>query len=100
MAEVCKVCGYPKELCVCKAIEREAEKIRIFVEKRRFGKLTTIVEGVTENAKELASQLKSKLACGGTFKNKRIELQGDHRARLKDILIKLGYSGDQIEIRK
>lgn len=96
--EVCSVCGLPKSLCVCKAIEREAEKIRIFVEKRRFGKLTTIIEGITEDAKELASQLKSKLACGGTFKNKRIELQGDHRSRLKDILVKLGYSKDQIEI--
>lgn len=98
MSEVCSVCGLPKSLCVCKAIEREAEKIKIFVEKRRFDKLITIIEGVTENAKELTSQFKSKLGCGGTYKNDRIELQGDHRSKLKDILLKLGYSEEQIEI--
>lgn len=98
MPEVCPKCGLPKELCVCGAIEREAEKIRIFVEKRRFGKMTTVIEGISNNAKELSSQLKSKLACGGTFKEGHIELQGDHRSRLKEILVKLGYDKDQIEI--
>lgn len=96
--EICSKCGLPKSLCVCGAIEREAQKIKIFVEKRRFGKLTTIVEGITDNAKDLASQLKSKLACGGTFKEGHIELQGDHRGKLKDVLVKLGYSEDQIEV--
>lgn len=98
MVEVCKVCGYPLELCVCKAIEREAQKIRVFVERRKFGKPITIIEGVTESAKELTSQFKSRLGCGGTYKNERIELQGDHRSKLKEILLKLGYSEDQIEI--
>jgi hypothetical protein len=36
--------------------------------------------------------------CGGTFKNGHIELQGDHRNRLKEILLKLGYEEKQIEI--
>lgn len=98
MTEVCPKCGLTKELCVCEAIEREAQKIRIYTEKRKFGKLTTIIEGITENAKETASQLKQKLACGGTFKNNRIELQGDHRNKLKDILVKLGYEEEQIEL--
>jgi translation initiation factor 1 len=98
MAEVCPKCGLNKELCVCSAIEREEQKIRIFVEKRKFNKPTTIIEGITDNAKEVASQLKAKLACGGTFKDNHIELQGDHRNRLKDILVKMGYSDDQIEI--
>jgi len=98
MPEVCPKCGLPKELCACEAIEREAQKIKIFVEKRKFGKPITIVEGITDNAKDLTSQLKSKLACGGTFKNNHIELQGDHRSKLKDILVKLGYEEDQIEL--
>lgn len=68
------------------------------MEKRRFNKPTTIIEGITDNAKDLASQLKSKLACGGTFKDNHIELQGDHRNKLKDILVKLGYDESQIEI--
>lgn len=95
---VCSRCGLPVDLCVCATIEREAQKITIFVEKRKFNKPITVIEGITDNAKDLASQLKAKLACGGTFKNNHIELQGDHRNRLKDILVKLGYSEDQIEL--
>ncbi len=98
MAEVCSKCGLPKEICVCAAIEKEKQKIRIFIEKRRFGKPTTIIEGITENTKEIVSQLKQKLACGGTFKDNHIELQGDHRMKLKEILLKMGYSEEQIEL--
>jgi translation initiation factor 1 len=94
----CSKCGLPSELCVCRAIEIEAQKIKIYTEVRRFRKQITIVEGITENAKEIASQLKSKLACGGTFKNNRIELQGNHKSKLKEILVKLGYEENQIEV--
>ena len=98
MPAVCPKCGLPLELCICKTIEREAEKIRVYVEKRRFGKPTTIIEGIKENPKEIVSKLKSKLACGGTFKKGHIELQGDHRNKIKEILVKLGYNEEQIEI--
>ncbi|MEM5882916.1 MAG: stress response translation initiation inhibitor YciH [Candidatus Aenigmatarchaeota archaeon] len=98
MAEVCPKCGLPLELCVCKTIEREAEKIRVFIERRRFDKPITIIEGIKDNAKEITSQLKQKLACGGTFKKGHIELQGDHRVKIKELLVKLGYSEDLIEI--
>jgi len=99
MPEICPTCGLPKELCACGAIEREAQKIRVFVESRKFNKPITVIEGITENAKGVASQLKARLACGGTYKNNHIELQGDHRKRIKEILVKLGYSEDQIELR-
>jgi len=98
MPEVCTKCGLPKEICACGVMEREAQKISIFVEKRKFGKPITVVKGITDRAKEVTSELKAKLACGGTFKNNHIELQGDHRNRLKDVLIKLGYSEGQIEL--
>jgi len=96
--EICPVCGLPKSLCICKTIEQAEQKIKIFVEKRRFGKPTTIIEGIN-NGKEIIKQLKAKLACGGTVKNNHIELQGNHKNKLKEILIKLGYSEDQIEIK-
>ena len=98
MPEICPKCGLPKELCVCGVIEQETQKVQVSVEKRRFGKNITLITGITNNAKDITSQLKSKLACGGTFKNGHIELQGDHKTRLKDILLKLGYAEDQIEI--
>ena len=94
----CSTCGLPIDLCACAAIGREAQKINIWIEKRKFDKPVTIVEGITENAKEVASQLKSKLATGGTSKHGHIELLGDHRNRIVQILVKLGYSEEQIEI--
>jgi len=97
MEGVCKVCGLPKSLCTCVAIDRESQKIKVFIEKRKFGKPATIIEGIVENGKEVSSQLKAKLACGGTFKNNRIELQGDHKKKIKDILAKMGYDENQIE---
>jgi len=95
---ICSGCGLPSELCVCTAIEKVEQKLKIFVEKRKFRKPTTVIEGVTDNAKDIVKRLKTKLACGGTLKGNHIELQGDHRAKLKDMLKKLGYKEDQIEI--
>ena len=94
----CSTCGLPEDLCACAALGREGQKIRIFVETRKFNKPITIVEGITENAKEVASQLKSKLATGGTFKNGHIELLGDHRNRIVKILVKMGYDESQIDM--
>ncbi len=100
--EVCKVCGLPKELCVCQEIAREQQRISVYSMKRKFGKIVTIIEGVDEkqlNLKELTKELKSKLACGGTSKDGRIELQGNHKARIKDVLAKMGFSHEMIDVR-
>ena len=99
MPEICPRCGLIKELCTCGTIEREALKIKVYVTRRRFGKAVTIIEGIDEKSgKELTTNLKRKLACGGTFKNGNIELQGNHKYRIKDFLLKMGYDEDQIEI--
>lgn len=95
---ICSKCGLPVDICTCKIIEREEGRIKVYVEKRKFGKPITIIEGVKDNVKETLSQLRQKLACGGTFKNGHIELQGDHRARIKELLLKLGYQAEKIEI--
>ena len=101
MAEICAKCGLPEELCVCETIAKEAQKIQIKVVKRRYGKKYTIVKGINSkdiNMKDLAKKLKSVLACGGTFKDDTIELQGEHKTKTKEILIKMGFSPEQIEI--
>ena len=98
MQNVCSTCGLPLDLCICKTIDKNIQKIKVFIEKRKFNKPTTIIEGITNNGKEVATKLKSKLACGGTVKENHIELQGDHRLRLKDLLKNLGYKEEQIEI--
>ena len=101
MGEVCPKCGLPKELCVCETIAKEKQKIRIRTVKRRYGKITTVIEGFDKDidVKSLAKKLKSALACGGTSKDDVIELQGDHRQKAKEILIKNGFAEDQIEVR-
>lgn len=61
----------------------------------------TVIRGIdTEkiDIKQLLKTLKSKLACGGTYKNDEIELQGDHRERAKQILIKEGFPASIIEV--
>ncbi|HEU97293.1 MAG TPA: stress response translation initiation inhibitor YciH [Fervidicoccus fontis] len=91
--------GLPEELC--EQLVREQQLIKIRLEKRKFGKEVTIIEGIDEkdvDVKKLASQLKTKLATGGTVKNGKIELQGDHRSVLKDILIELGFPPDNIVV--
>ena len=68
---------------------------------KRYGKYVTIIKGIDPkkiDLKELKRKLKSKLACGGTYKNGEIELQGDHRERVKKILIEEGFQKDIIEV--
>jgi len=92
----------PKELCVCEEIAREQQRINVYSIKRKFGKKVTIVEGIDEkqlDLKELTKKLKSKLACGGTTKEGRIELQGDHKARVKDVLVEMGFSPNMIDMK-
>ncbi len=99
---VCEVCGLPKELCVCEDIAREAQKIKVYTTRRKFGKLMTVVEGIDDRSidlKELVKILKTECACGGTFKDKRIELQGDHKEKVKDMLLRIGFSQDLIEVK-
>jgi len=100
--EVCSVCGLPKELCVCQEIAREQQRISVYAMRRKFGKEVTIVEGIDEkqlDPKELTKKLKSKLACGGTWKEGKIELQGNHKARVKEVLVGMGFSPDMINIK-
>ena len=94
MSEICDVCGLPKEICVCEDIAREQQKITIAVDKRRYGKMMTIVDGINPHDLDidaLISNLKSICACGGTIKEGKIELQGDHRMKVKETLEKMGF---------
>ncbi len=100
MSGICPKCGLPEELCICETMAREEEKILISLTKKRYGKTVTIIEGISKDVdiKNVLKQLKTKLACGGTYKNNTVELQGDHKGRVKDILIKLGFPNSKIEI--
>lgn len=93
----CPKCGLPPELCVCEDITRGAQKIRVRRDRRTFGKYVTVVEGFDNlDVAGIAKELKRKLACGGTTKDGKVELQGDHSAKVKDVLTELGFSAELI----
>jgi len=95
MAEICSVCGLPKELCVCEDIAREQQEIKITTAKRRYGKVVTIIEGIDPtdiDLEELARFLKNRCAAGGTVKDGIIELQGDHKKKSIEALKEKGYT--------
>jgi len=100
MNEICPKCGLPQDLCVCETIAKEEQRIRVRKEKKRYGKMITLVDGIdksTIDIKEVAKKLKNKLACGGTIKDSTIELQGDHVAKVREELAKLGFNPETID---
>ena len=99
MASICNLCGLPDELCICQEIAKEQQKAIIRTDRRRYGKMVTIVEGIDDSAidiHDLAKTLKSRCASGGTVKGRTIELQGEHKKRAAQVLKKNGY---QVEVR-
>ena len=96
MSQMCDVCGLPKEICVCEEIAREQQEIQIYTVARRYGKMVTVVEGLTSDIDVggLCSELKAACACGGTAKNGTIELQGDHKSKVKQVLEKMGFNAE------
>ncbi len=94
MAEICSVCGLPKELCMCEEIAREQHIGQDYTDSRRYGKIVTVVEGIDDNdidMDDLAKKLKNKCAAGGTAKEGKIELQGDHKKKVKEVLEEMGF---------
>ena len=95
---VCPTCGLPLDICTCKVIHREARKIKVYLTTRKFGKPVTIVDGIDDKSvKPVLKSLKQKLACGGSFKDGKIELQGNHVQKTKDILFSLGFDKEMLE---
>ena len=97
---VCPKCGLVQELCVCETIAKEEQRIKVMAVKRKFGKIITVVQGIDAkdiDLKDVAKKLKSKFACGGTVKDNAIELQGDHKQKVKEELIRMGFSPETIE---
>lgn len=97
-----QVCGeeIPAELCEQLIVEQPLIKIKL--DHRKFGKPVTVIDGFPNNKdllKHLARFFKTKLAAGGTYREDegRIELQGDHRQRVRQILIEdLGVNPENI----
>ncbi|WP_435359443.1 translation initiation factor [Haloarchaeobius sp. DFWS5] len=75
-------------------LDRADTKLSVRVEKRRYGKPMTIVEGFPHGTdlRDLASTLKRAVGAGGTVDGDTIEIQGDQIDRVRDILKREGYA--------
>jgi translation initiation factor 1 len=69
--------------------------LKIRLEKNgRGGKSVTVVFELPHNEayfKELEKKLKAQCGTGGSYKSNVIEIQGDHREKIKSYLEKLGF---------
>ena len=102
MNEICNKCGLPKQLCVCETIAKESQRIKVYTLVKKFRKVSTVIEGLDKreiDVRDVARKLKSEFACGGTVKEGKIELQGDHRAKIRKSLASLGFQSTAIDIR-
>lgn len=61
----------------------------------RGGKVVTVVEnlpGHPARIEEVGKTLKSRCGAGGTVKGRVVEVQGDHRDRIVEVLLALGIA--------
>ncbi|MCB0113384.1 MAG: translation initiation factor [Caldilineaceae bacterium] len=71
------------------------QPVRVRLERKgRGGKTVSLIEGVLSpkiGKEALVKYLKNKLGCGGTVQGDLLEIQGDQRDRLVELLNELGY---------
>lgn len=63
-------------------------------EKRKKGKVVTVIRGLAaaeNDLDQLLKQLKNQCGAGGCVDEDTVEIQGDHRPRVQAALTKIGY---------
>jgi translation initiation factor 1 len=91
----CKKChAHP---CECVEVPIVPQDITLKIRREtsgRGGKAVTVIFEYPKNDtyfKALATKLKTQCGSGGAFKGDSIEVQGDHREKVKTILEKMGF---------
>ena len=95
----CERCGELEEVCTCPPPPKvltppEKQTARLAVEKRKKGKVVTVVRGLPADENDLPGllgQLKAACGAGGTLKDDELEIQGDHLERLRCLLAEIGF---------
>ena len=80
-------------------LPKKEQKLNLFRNKYKAGKIAIIIKGFIGNSndlKELSKIIKSKCATGGSIKNNEIIIQGDIRDKIMEILKNEGYSCKKI----
>ncbi len=95
LVEECGRCGRPEDRCACPAPPPSTgpATLRLRIEKR-CGKPVTVLaaEGLGDvELQALGKELRARCGTGGTVKDGTVELQGEHRDRLRPLLAGRGY---------
>lgn len=94
---MCPGCGRPVDACICKQaiIPATDGVVRVSLEtKGRKGKGVTVIRGVplgVDALAEFGKQLRQGCGSGGTIKDGVIEVQGDHRDTVLEMLKARGW---------
>lgn len=99
LRSVCPRCGWPEENCHCSREQAEEIPSRISLRMRisragRRGKTVTVLEGLPRNSaflKELARELKKACGAGGRAGEGIVEIQGDRRDQIRELLTARGW---------
>ncbi|MFO7812073.1 MAG: translation initiation factor Sui1 [Pelovirga sp.] len=98
LGRLCPACGQPQKNCRCRkpaAAGKGDGIVRIQREtKGRKGKGVTLITGLglgPEELKVLAKEFKQRCGTGGTIKDGVIEIQGDQRDLLLEMLLQRGF---------
>jgi len=99
---LCPKCGWPAGDCRCsgaftKPGEAVPEKIKatLNLENAGPGKKVTVIHGLPKNTAfldSLARELKKACGAGGKAGDGVVEIQGDQRERLRDLLSRRGWT--------
>lgn len=86
---------------ILRELDAEKAQITVSTEIRRFNKPVTIVQGLKDNKDVLSitKTLKYKIGTGGTFKEGKIMLQGNHKGEVAKLLMAFGLDKKIIAIR-
>jgi translation initiation factor 1 len=99
---VCPTCGWPERQCTCSRQFARDEPLparivaKLRIEKSgRGGKTVTVVYDLPRNQaflKALATELRRACGAGGAVVENTVEIQGDHRDRLRAAFTKKGWT--------
>ncbi len=99
----CERCGELEESCACSPAEKTPPRqltdpakqtARLAVEKRKKGKVVTVIRNLAaaeNDLPELLAKLKAACGAGGTLKEDSLEIQGNHMERVRNVLAEAGY---------
>ncbi|GAI84142.1 unnamed protein product, partial [marine sediment metagenome] len=92
-----------KDLCICDSLSADEQQIIISNDRRKWGRVVTVIKfegNIDANLKDILTKAKKKCASGGTVRGNEIELQGEHKFKLKKFLIDLGFPEENIIIHE